>query len=249
MRELRKNQEIRDKVSETALKPEDFIYPIFIKENISKKEPISSLPGQFRYSLNDIHEIIKECKHLKGILLFGIPSKKDYLGTEAYSDTGIIQKTIKKIKSISKIPIYTDVCLCQYTSHGHCGVLKNNNVDNNETLALLNKIAVSHAKAGADYVCPSAMMDFQVKSIREALNKAEFKKTKIMSYSAKFASNFYGPFRDAVESTPRDGPKDRKTYQMDFRNSRQALREIEIDIKEGADIVMIKPALAYLDII
>ncbi len=250
-RDLRKNQEIRDKVSETTLKAEDFIYPVFIKEKITKKEPINSLPGQFRYSLDDIDEIIKECEtsKIRGILLFGIPEKKDNLGSEAYNDNGIIQKTIKKIKSISKLKIYADVCLCQYTSHGHCGVLKNNDVDNDETLKLLDKIALSYAKAGVDFVCPSAMMDFQVSSIRKALDKNKFSNVKIMSYSAKFASNFYAPFRDAVDSSPKEGPKDRKTYQMDFRNPKQALKEIELDIKEGADIVMVKPALAYLDII
>src|SRR3989338_2936697 len=251
MRDLRKNQEIRDRISETSLKAGDFIYPVFVKEGISKKEPISSLPGQYRYSLNDFDELIKECEKagIKGILLFGIPKKKDAVGSEAYNDNGIAQKAIRKIKSISKIPVYADVCLCQYASHGHCGILKNNDVDNDETLKLLNKIAVSYAKAGADFVCPSAMMDFQVSSIRKALDKNNFKNIKIMSCSAKFASNFYAPFRDAVDSSPREGTKDRKTYQMDFRNVNQALKEIELDIKEGADTVMVKPALAYLDIV
>ena len=251
LRELRKNQEIRDRISETSLKAEDFIYPVFVKEGIDKKEPISSMPGQYRYSLNDINEIVKECEKakIKGILVFGIPAKKDAVGSEAYNDNGIAQKAIRKIKSISKIPVYADVCSCQYTYHGHCGILKNNDVDNDETLKLLNKIAISYAKAGADFVCPSAMMDFQVSSIRKALDENNFKNVKIMSYSAKFASNFYAPFRDAVDSSPREGPKDRKTYQMDFRNSKQALKEIELDIKEGADIVIVKPALAYLDII
>ncbi len=251
LRELRKNQETRDKVSETSLKAGDFIYPIFIKEGIDKKELINSLPGQYRYSLNDINKIIKKCEKagIKGVLLFGIPAKKDAVGSEAYNNDGIVQKAIKKIKSISKIPIYADVCLCQYTNHGHCGILKNNDVDNDETLKLLDKIAVSYAKAGVDFVCPSAMMDFQVSSIRKALNENNFKNVKIMPYSAKFASNFYGPFRDAVGSMPKEGSKDRKTYQMDFRNVNQALKEIELDIEEGADIVMVKPALAYLDII
>ena len=251
LRELRKNQKIRDKVSETSLQAGDFIYPIFIKEGIDKKELISSLSGQFRYSLNDVNEIIKKCEKakIKGILMFGIPTKKDAVGSEAYNDNGIAQKAIRKIKSIYRIPVYADVCLCQYTSHGHCGILKNNDVDNDETLKLLNKIAVSYAKAGADFVCPSAMMDFQVESIRKALDKNNFKNIKIMSCSAKFASNFYAPFRDAVDSSPREGPKDRKTYQMDFRNVNQALKEIELDIKEGADTVMVKPALAYLDIV
>jgi len=251
LRDLRKTEEIRDKVSKTSLNAQDFIYPIFVKEGIDKKEQINSLPGQFRYSLNDVDEIIKECEKakIKGVLLFGIPKNKDNIGSEAYNVEGIIQKTIKKIKSISKILIYADVCLCQYTSHGHCGVLKSNDIDNDESLKLLNKIVISHAKAGADFVCPSAMMDFQVKSIRKTLDENNFKNIKIMSYSAKFASNFYGPFRDAVDSSPKEGPKDRKTYQMDFRNSEQALKEIELDVNEGADIVMVKPALAYLDII
>jgi len=251
LRELRKNQAIRDKVSETSLKTSDFIYPIFVKEGISEKEEIKSLPGQFRYSLDDVHEIVEECEKakIKGALLFGIPSKKDDVGSSSWDNNGIVQEAIRKIKKISDIMIFADVCLCQYTSHGHCGVLGGDDVLNDETLKLLNKIAVSYAKAGAHYVCPSAMMDFQVKSIRGALDDSGFDDVKIMSYSAKFASNFYGPFRDAVNSMPKGGLRDRKTYQMDFRNSEQALKEIELDIKEGADIVMVKPALPYLDII
>ena len=251
MRNLRKNKEIRNTVSETSLKSRDFVYPIFIKGGIDKKEAIKNFNGQFRHSLNDIDEIIKKCEEakIKGVLLFGIPKRKDNSGREAWDDNGIVQQSIGEIKKISNLQIFADVCLCQYTSHGHCGVLKKNVIDNDETLKLLNKIAMSYAKAGADFVCPSAMMDFQVKSIRGNLDEAGFKNVKIMSYSAKFASNFYTPFRNAVNSRPRRGPRDRKTYQMDFRNSKQALKEIELDIKEGAGIVMIKPALAYLDII
>lgn len=251
LRDLRKNQKIRDKVSETSLKPKDFIYPIFIKEGIKKKETINSLPDQYKYSLNNVDEIIKKCEKakIKGVLLFGIPQKKDEIGSVAWNPKGIVQQAIKKIRKISNLSIFADVCLCQYTSHGHCGVLNNNDIDNDQTLKLLNKIAISYAKAGTDFVCPSAMMDFQVKSIRKALDENKFKNVKIMSYSAKFASNFYGPFKDAVDSSPKKGPKDRKTYQMDFRNSKEALKEIELDIIEGADIVMIKPSLAYLDII
>ena len=245
MRENRKNQEIRDKVSETNLLASDFIYPIFVKEGSSAKEEIEGF-GQYRYSLNDVDSAVKECeeKGVKGIMLFGIPAEKGEGG--AFSEEGIVQQTIKKIKEVSKITIYTDVCLCQYMAHGHCGVLKEGDVDNDETLELLGKVALSHAKAGADYVCPSAMMDFQVKAIRDALDASGFDKVKIMSYSAKFASNFYGPFREAVKSVPNS---DRKTYQMDFRNSSEAMKEIELDIEEGADIVMVKPALAYLDVI
>jgi|TARA_B100001971_G_C18228768_1_gene562475 porphobilinogen synthase len=251
LRGLRKNQEMRDRVSETSLSSEDFIYPVFVKEGIDRKESILSLAGQFRYSLNDVDGIVKECEKakLKGILLFGIPEKKDDVGSEAWNDDGIVQQAIRKIKKRAGLLVFADVCLCQYTSHGHCGVLKDDSIDNDSSLELLNKIAVSYAKAGVDFVCPSAMMDFQVKSIRKALDEGGFSNMKVMSYSAKFNSNFYGPFRDAVDSAPRKWPKDRKTYQMDFRNGGEAIKEIELDISEGADIVMVKPALAYLDII
>jgi len=251
MRERRKNQKIRDKYSETSLSPADFIFPIFIKEDTEKKEPIKSMPGHFRYSLNDIDEIIRKCEKagILGILLFGMPSKKDATGSEAWNDEGIVQRAIKKIKRISRLTVFADVCLCQYTSHGHCGFLEKGRIDNDKTLKLLSRIALSYAKAGGDYVCPSAMMDFQVSAIRKAIDMAGFRNVKIMSYSAKFASNFYGPFREAVGSSPKTGPKDRKTYQMDFRNSEEALKEIELDTKEGAEIVMVKPSLAYLDII
>ncbi|MCM8779415.1 MAG: porphobilinogen synthase [Candidatus Omnitrophica bacterium] len=252
---------MRGLVSQTQLLPKDLIMPYFVIEGKNKREEIKSMPGVFRLSVDDLIEEIKEIKDsgIKAILLFGIPKRKDDLGSEAYSENGIVQRVIKVIKkNIKDIVIISDVCLCGYTSHGHCGIVtpqkrkisaktQNYIVDNDETLKILSKIALSHARAGADFVAPSAMMDGQVKVIRETLDKNGLKETGILAYSAKYASNFYGPFREALNSAPQFG--DRKSYQMDFRNSDEALREIEQDLKEGADIVMVKPALCYLDII
>jgi porphobilinogen synthase len=250
-RRLRKNQEIRDLVKETSIDISSLVYPLFIKEGISGREEIKSMKGIYRLSIEESLEEIEKARKLgiKSFLLFGIPLKKDEKGSEAYSKNGIIQKALRRIReSIGKnVLLITDVCLCQYTSHGHCGIVKNGYVVNEETLELLSAIAVTHAEAGADIVAPSAMMDNQVLAIRRALDKAGYSDISIMSYSAKFASVFYAPFREAAYSAPAFG--DRKTYQMDFRNPREALREIERDIEEGADIVMVKPALAYLDII
>lgn len=249
-RRLRVNSAIRDMVRETTLSAKDFIYPIFVVEGENIKNEISSLPGNYHFSIDRLPEIIKEVEeaNIGGIILFGIPDHKDECGSEAYSENGIVQKAIKAIKSINKdLFIITDVCMCEYTSHGHCGIIHESDVDNDETLEYLGKISVSHAKAGADMVAPSDMMDGRIGFIRNALDENGFKNVSIMSYSAKYCSAFYGPFREAANSAPQFG--DRKTYQMDPANRREALREIEMDIEEGADIVMVKPALSYLDII
>ncbi|MEW5994591.1 MAG: porphobilinogen synthase, partial [Candidatus Zixiibacteriota bacterium] len=256
LRRLRKSNKVRKLVSSVSLSKDDFVYPVFVKEGQLEKTEIKSIPGHYRHSLSDIGEVVKSCERagIPGLLVFGIPARKDAMGKEAYNDEAVVQKTVKKIKEISDIVVFTDVCLCQYTSHGHCGVLAERGVDNDRTLDLLSKTAVSHARAGADFVAPSAMMDGQVKAIRGALDAEGFTDTGIMSYSAKFASSFYGPFRDAVESAPKRVKglpyiTDRSTYQMDFRSLEQAMYEMSLDVKEGADIAMVKPALPYLDVI
>lgn len=250
---------IRGIASQTRISAGDLVMPYFALRGRNKKETIKSMPGIYRLSIDNLVKDIKETRGLgiNSALLFGIPVKKDEYAKEAYSEDGVVQKAIKAIKKdIGDIIIITDVCLCGYTSHGHCGIRKSQNpkvksqnriIDNDKTLKVLAKIALSHAYAGADFVAPSAMMDGQVRAIREALDKNGFQDTGILAYSAKYASNFYGPFREALDSTPEFG--DRKTYQMDYRNADEALREIEKDINEGADIVMVKPSLAYLDII
>lgn len=259
LRRLRKNSAMRDWVSETTLRLEDLILPYFVVAGKGIARPIKTMQGISHLStdrlLKDAADANK--RGIRAVLLFGIPETKDYSGSESYKNGGVVQNAIKAIKKNFKdIIVITDVCLCGYTSHGHCGIIKRQEtrdkgqgyiIDNDKTLNILAKIALSHAEAGADFVAPSAMMDGQVKKIRESLDNKGFKDTGIFAYSAKYASNFYGPFRDALDSTPQFG--DRKTYQMDFRNSDEALREIEEDIKEGADIVMVKPALSYLDVI
>lgn len=232
----------------------EFVMPYFVIGGKNKRQAIKSMPGIFRLSIDNLIKDIKEAKALgiKVVLLFGVVGKKDASASEAHKDAGVIQTAIREIKGKIKddITIITDVCLCGYTTHSHCRILKTQSklvVDEDRTLEVLAKIAVSHAKAGADFVAPSAMMLGQVKAIRAALDKNGFKKTKILAYSAKFASNFYGPFRDALDSAPKFG--DRASYQLDFKSDKEALRRIAQDIKEGADIVMVKPALAYLDII
>lgn len=248
-RRLRSNENIRSLVRETQLFKEDFIYPIFIKDGTNIKEEIPSLPGVYRYSIDRLDEIIEEVENcgIKGVLLFGIPKEKDEYGKEAYSDDGIIQRAVRKIKEVSNLYVITDVCMCEYTNHGHCGIVDGKDVDNDKTLHYLELIALSHVRAGADMVAPSDMMDGRIKRIREALDKDGFVNTPIMAYSAKYASNFYGPFREAADSSPKFG--DRKSYQMDYANIREAMIEIATDIEEGADIVMVKPALSYLDVI
>jgi porphobilinogen synthase len=251
MRRIRKNQNIRNILSETKLNPEDFIYPIFIKEGLQdrQKEHIDTMPGQFRYSVNDaVEELIKlEEIGLSSVLIFGMPLIKDEKGSMAYNKDGVVQQAVRKLKDKTDLVIITDVCMCQYTSHGHCGIIHDEEIVNDETLNYLSKIALSHAEAGADIVAPSDMMDGRVSAIRKTLDLNGYYDTIIMSYSAKYASSFYAPFRDAVCSAPCFG--DRKTYQMNPSNSLEAIREVEMDIKEGADILIIKPAMPCLDII
>lgn len=252
LRRLRQNEVMRDLVRETRLNVKDFIYPIFVIDGENIKTPVNSMPNVYQYSIDRLSEILDEVKESKisGVMLFGIPKSedKDEYGTQAYDENGITQRAVRYIKkNYPEILCIVDVCLCEYTSHGHCGVVENGEILNDETLPLLCKMAVSLVEAGADMVAPSDMMDGRVSAIRDALNNAGYKNTPIMAYSAKFASAYYGPFRDAAQSAPCFG--DRRSYQMDFTNSKEALREIEADIEENADIVMVKPALAYLDIL
>jgi porphobilinogen synthase len=250
LRRLRKTSALRDMFRETSLSKNDFISPLFIVEGSNVKKEIGSMPGQFQMSIDNI---LRECEELenlgiRSILLFGIPDAKDEVGSGAYHADGIIQKALREIKSnFPEMLVVTDVCLCEYTSHGHCGVIENERVQNDKTLELLAAEALSHAENGADIIAPSDMMDGRVAVIRQKLDENGFQETPIMAYSAKFSSAFYGPFREAAESAPQFG--DRKAYQMDFGNSDEAMREIALDIQEGADIVMVKPALSYLDLI
>lgn len=249
-RRLRRNEKLRDLIRETSLEPRNFIYPLFVGPGRDKVQPIASMPGVAQWSVD---KVAKECADVQSlgipaVILFGIPERKDAVGSEAYADGGVVQQAIRAIKE--KLPdllVITDVCLCEYTDHGHCGVIKNGDVDNDSTLELLAREALSHAQAGADIIAPSDMMDGRVGAIRKALDEHGFGQIPIMAYAAKYASGFYGPFREAAESTPQFG--DRRSYQMDPANADEALREVELDIREGADIVMVKPALAYLDII
>ncbi len=249
-RRLRANENIRRMVRETKISPDDFIYPLFVTHGKGVKKEISSMPGNFQQSID---HLVKDCEEIHSlgipaVILFGIPEHKDETGSEAYSDEGIVQHAIKAIKNAHpELIVITDVCLCEYTSHGHCGIIKNGVVQNDATLELLAREALSHAKAGADMVAPSDMMDGRVAAIRHMLDSDGYYDVPIMSYAAKYASSFYGPFREAAESTPQFG--DRRSYQMDAPNSREALKEVALDIDEGADIIMVKPALAYLDII
>ena len=250
LRRLRLNQNIRDLIKETEITLNDLIYPMFIIPGESRSEEIESMPGIFRHTIDNALKEISEIVELgiKAILLFGIPEKKDDIATGAYSKKGIIQNAVKSIKKeFNDLIVITDLCLCEYTDHGHCGVIHDGYVDNDETLELLSLTALSHAEAGADIIAPSDMMDGRVAKIREVLDDNEFLNIIIMSYSAKYASAFYGPFRDAAKSAPSFG--DRKSYQMNPPNIREAIREIEQDIEEGADIIMVKPALSYLDVI
>ncbi len=237
-------------VRETSVSPDDFIYPLFVTCGKGIRKEISSMPGCYQESLDQLAINAKEVYSLgiPSVILFGIPENKDELGTGAYAEDGIVQQAIKVIKdAVPELYVITDVCLCEYTSHGHCGIVAKGDVENDKTLSLLSLEAVSHAKAGADMVAPSDMMDGRVAAIRAALDQEGFAGTPIMAYAAKYASAFYGPFREAAESTPQFG--DRRSYQMDPANRREALKEAAMDIAEGADIVMVKPALAYLDII
>ena len=250
LRRLRRSEALRALIRETKVEIGDLIYPLFVVEGNKIKQEISSMPGQFRLSSDllpkEAEEIAKLC--IPAIILFGIPKKKDEVGSSAYHPKGVIQQAIRAIKKATPdLLVITDVCLCEYTSHGHCGVVVDGYVDNDKTLELLAKTALSHAEAGADMIAPSDMMDGRVKAIRQVLDGDGFQNIPVMAYAAKYASAFYGPFREAAESAPRFG--DRRSYQMDPPNWREALREVEQDIAEGADIVMVKPALPYLDVI
>ena len=250
LRRLRQSKALRTLVRETRIDVQDLVYPMFVVEGKDIKEEITSMPGVFRYSPDRLPLEVEEVTRLKipAILLFGIPEHKDDYGSSAYYPEGVVQQAIRTIKNtVPELLVITDVCLCEYTSHGHCGVVTGNTIDNDRTLPLLAKMALSHVEAGADIVAPSDMMDGRVKAIREALDEKDYQHIPILSYAAKYASAFYGPFREAAESTPQFG--DRRSYQMDSANVREALREVEQDIAEGADIVMVKPALAYLDVI
>ncbi|MGA2526593.1 MAG: porphobilinogen synthase [Smithellaceae bacterium] len=249
-RRLRKNENFRRLIRETKLSTDDLIYPLFVVSGKNFKKPIQSMPGNFQMSVDNIVKEVKKARELDipAVLLFGIPEKKDEMATGAFAKDGIVQQAIKRIKNeVPDILVITDVCLCEYTSHGHCGVLEKEEVQNDATLEVLAETAVSHARAGADMVAPSAMMDGQVAAIREALDENNLEDIPVMAYAAKYSSSFYGPFREAAESAPQFG--DRKAYQMDPANSDEAIREIMLDVEEGADIIMVKPALAYLDVI
>jgi len=237
-------------IRETTISPQNLIYPLFVGPGKDRAQPVSSMPGVAQLSVD---RAVAECREvgalgIPAVILFGIPERKDALGGEAYADTGVVQQAVRAIKEkLPELLVITDVCLCEYTDHGHCGVIKNGAVDNDATLELLAQESLSHARAGADIVGPSDMMDGRVGAIRAALDQHGFEQVAIMAYAAKYASGFYGPFREAAESTPQFG--DRRSYQMDPANSDEAMREVELDIREGADIVMVKPALAYLDVI
>lgn len=249
-RRLRSSEEMRRLVRETTVLPKELIYPIFVAEGDDIKKPVDSMPDVYQYSIDNLDEILSRIDKsgISGLLIFGIPAHKDEKASSAYDDNGITQRAVRYIKEkYPKMLVIADVCLCEYTSHGHCGMVCGGKILNDETLPLLAKMSVSLAKAGADIIAPSDMMDGRVGAIRDALDAAGFIDTPIMSYSAKYASGYYSPFRDAAESAPAFG--DRRTYQMDCANGREAMREIETDIEEGTDIVMVKPALAYLDVI
>jgi porphobilinogen synthase len=249
-RRLRRNENLRRVVRETQLSVNDVIMPLFIVPGSQVAKPVASMPGIAQLSID---QAVEECKEIKdlgipGVILFGIPDHKDAVGSDAYNDQGIIQRALRTLREqVPGLLLITDVCFCEYTDHGHCGIVKGQDVDNDATLAILVKEVLSHARAGADMIAPSDMMDGRVGAIRQALDSEGFPHLPIMAYSAKFASGFYGPFREAAESTPQFG--DRRSYQMDPANGDEALREVDMDIAEGADIVMVKPALPYLDII
>ncbi|MFQ5406653.1 MAG: porphobilinogen synthase [Candidatus Micrarchaeia archaeon] len=256
LRRLRGHLQVRRLVRGTSLSPDNFILPVFFKENTTKPENIPNMPGVFRQPLKNVDKIAQECEDNKipCVLIFGIPRKKDAKGSVAFAKNGVVQKAIRKLNECSSLAVFADACLCQYTTNGHCGITNSKGVNNDASLKLLEKIALSQANAGADFIAPSAMMDGQVKAIRNCLDKNGFENTGIMSYSAKFASAFYSPFRSAVQASPKKQRRkpflrDRTTHQLDFYSTKQAMQEIESDLCEGADIAMIKPALPYLDVI
>jgi len=249
-RRMRRTENLRRMIRETRLSVDNLIYPLFVVPGEKVRRPVASMPGVFQLSRDEVVREAKEVAKLKipAVILFGVPEEKDERGSEAYSQSGVVQQAVKAIKDATPdLVVITDVCLCEYTSHGHCGILKGQEVDNDATLDVLARIAISHAKSGADIVAPSDMMDGRVRAIRQALDENGFSQTAIMAYSAKYCSGFYGPFREAAHSAPQFG--DRRAYQMDIANAEEAIREVTMDIEEGADIVMVKPALAYLDII
>lgn len=249
-RRLRQNDAIRALVRETELNVHDLIYPIFVMHGMNTQEGIQSMPGIYRYSVDRLMEEVEDIVKLgiPGILIFGLPEHKDAVGSEAYADDGVVQEAVKAIKGqFPSLLVITDVCLCEYTDHGHCGIVKYGIVDNDASAELIARTALSHARAGADIVAPSDMMDGRIGAVRKALDQNGYQHISIMAYSAKYASAFYGPFREAAQSAPQFG--DRRSYQMDPANAREALREVKLDIQEGADVVMVKPALSYLDII
>ncbi len=249
-RRLRRTETLRALVRETELSVNDFIYPLFVVHGEKIREEIGSMPGVFHLSVDELAREVEEISGMgiKSIMLFGLPAVKDELGSEDYAENGIVQQAIRAAKKVNpELVVMTDVCMCQYTTHGHCGIIRHGEIDNDETLRYLAMTAVSHAAEGADVVAPSAMMDGQVGAIRSALDENGYTNTLILAYASKFASGFYGPFREAADSPPKFG--DRRQYQMDPANSREALREVALDIDEGADMVMVKPALPYLDII
>lgn len=249
-RRLRSSERLRKMVRETKIDKDSLVYPIFIIEGENIYEEIKAMPGQYRYSIDKCHIILDKLSKLgiNNIMLFGIPKHKDEFATSAYDDNGVVQEAIRYIKNkYEHIYIIADVCMCEYTDHGHCGIVCSHTVDNDKSLKYLSKIALSYAKAGANMLAPSDMMDGRVAFIRESLDKNSYENIPIMAYSAKYASSFYGPFREAADSAPSFG--DRKTYQMDYHNIREAIKEIELDIEEGADIVMVKPAMTYLDVV
>jgi len=249
-RRMRASESLRRMIRETVLTPDDFILPLFAIGGKDVKNPIPSMPGNFQLSIDHLTRVCREVRDLgiPGVMLFGIPERKDSLGTEAYREDGIVQRAIRAVKEkLPDLTVISDVCLCQYTDHGHCGSLDGDRIDNDASLDLLARTALSHAKAGADMVAPSDMMDGRVAEIREALDENSFSHIPIMSYAAKYCSAYYGPFREAADSAPKFG--DRRTYQMDPANAQEAVREVTLDVEEGADIIMVKPALAYLDVI
>lgn len=249
-RRLRTGEVLRKMVRETRISVDTLIYPIFIQEGTQIQTEIPSMPGQYRWSLDRVDVLLEQVVQsgVKSILIFGIPLKKDEIGSGAWAEDGIVQQAVRHIKSaFPQLYVITDVCMCEYTSHGHCGILRGHEVDNDKTLEVLAKVALSHVAAGADMVAPSDMMDGRVGKIRKTLDASGYTQIPILAYSAKYASAFYGPFRDAADSAPAFG--DRRSYQMDYHNAREAILEAELDIKEGADILMVKPGLAYLDIL
>ena len=249
-RRLRTNETIRSMVRETRLSPLNLVFPLFVCPGEHVKREITSMPGNYNMSID---QIVDECRTIRSlgipsVLLFGLPSSKDEVGSGAYADDGIVQQAVRAIKSVvSELVVIADVCLCEYTSHGHCGQIREGDVDNDATLLLLSKTALSYARAGADVIAPSDMMDGRVRAIRQTLDENHFEATPILSYAAKYASGFYGPFREAADSAPKFG--DRRSYQMDPANQREAMREVALDLEEGADMVMVKPAMPYLDVV